>query len=247
MAYYFASDMHLGLRYRDVDPVEREKVFVEWLSGIEHDCQRLFLIGDVFDFWFEWKRVVPRGFVRVLGKLASMRDKGIEIDFFAGNHDMWLTDYLSAEAGIRVHNAGGSFVLQGRQVFIDHGDTLGRREWQGRTLSKWFRSKYLRWLFSHLIHPDAAMRFGYSWSASSRHAREGVAHEFRFEEELLVVFAREYLEEHKIDYFVFGHLHTPVEYPLTESSTLIVLGEWIENPAYARMEDGLISLHNLIE
>ena len=245
MAYYFASDMHLGLRYRNADPPEREKLLVQWLAGIENDCERLFLVGDVFDLWFEWKQVVPRGFVRVLGQLARMCDKGIQVDFFAGNHDMWLTDYLSNEIGMTVHHKGGLFRLQGRDVFIDHGDTLGKREWLGKVLSGGFRNGTLRWLFSHLLHPDAAMRSGRRWSASNRSGRGEVAHRFREEEEPLVAYAREYLERQNVDYFVFGHLHTPVTYRLTENSAMIVLGEWIERPAYARMENGVMSLHEL--
>jgi len=243
MAYYFASDMHLGLRYQDADPLQREKLVVQWLSEIEKDCERLFLVGDVFDFWHEWKRVVPRGFVRILGKLAQMCDSGIQVDFFTGNHDMWITDYLSGEIGMTVHNHGNIFTLQEKQVFIDHGDTLGKHDWQGRTMIKGFRSPKLRWLFSHVFHPDAAMRMGHAWSTSNRHARSGVSHEFRYEEEPVVKFAREYTAAHQVDYFVFGHLHTPIIYQLDEKSQLIVLGEWIENPTYARMQDGIITLH----
>lgn len=241
MALYFASDVHLGLSYRGDDPHRRERMFVSWLSEIEADCDGLYLVGDIFDFWFEWKRAIPKGFSRVIGKLAQMSDSGIPIHLFAGNHDLWFGDYLVHEAGVTIHHTSLETTQQGVRLFIAHGDNVGRRDdFIGRALGRIFRSHTARWLFSRLMHPDAALRFGLWWSSSNRHARNGVSHCFAGENEYLVRFARAYQAE--VDIFIFGHLHTPIIYPLNQQSRLVVLGEWIENPTYARMESGKIEL-----
>lgn len=246
MAYYFASDVHLGLSYREQDPRMLEQRFVRWLDLISHDCEKLFLVGDVIDFWFEWRRVVPRGHVRLLGKLAQMSDQGIEIHYFAGNHDLWITDYFSEELRAVIHTTSFDTELFGQRVFIAHGDNIGKRDFAGRTLSALFRSKTARWFFSTFLHPDLAMRFGKWWSSSSRHSRESVSHVWRNEGEPVVGFARERIEQHRqgdYRYFIFGHYHTAVEYTLTPRAELVVLGEWIHRPTYGKMdESGVLKL-----
>lgn len=239
MAVYFASDVHLGLRFQSQDPRLIEQRFVGWLRSIEHDCEKLFLVGDIFDFWFEWRGVVPKGFTRLLGQLAAMADRGVEINIFAGNHDLWLREYFTKEFGAKIYFEPQSFEIQGRKLFIAHGDNLGRRPLINRLLGGVFRSTIAHWFFSRLLHPDTAMRFGKWWSSKNRHARSGVAHDFGDETEYVVQFAR---QSESYDYFIFGHLHTPIIYPLNPESSVVVLGEWIVNPFYARMEGGVITL-----
>lgn len=243
MAYYFASDIHLGLNYRNQDPALRERRFVRWLRSIEDDCEGLFLVGDIFDFWFEYKRVVPKGFIRTLGQLAHMADRGIEIHFFTGNHDMWVRDYFTHQIGMKVYTQPTIFELGGTGIMVDHGDGLGKSDISYRLLSILFNSRLAHFLFSRLLHPDLAMRLGHAWSGSNRHARGSVAHTFRGETEPLVRFAHSYCTEHpELKYIICGHLHTPTIYPLNESCRLVVLGEWIVSPMIARLSNGEMEL-----
>ncbi len=238
MAYYFASDVHLGLAYNGADPRGRERRFVAWLDAVEGDCEGLFLVGDIFDFWFEYKRVVPKGFVRTLGKLAEFCDRGIPVHFFTGNHDLWIRDYFEKEIGMTVHTAPEVFELHGETVFIAHGDGLGKTgDWKYSLLRRIFHSGFLKRFFSAVLHPNVMMRFGHWWSSHNRHGRkEGVAHEFRGEEEPVVRFARVYIAEHpETSYLVCGHIHTPVVHRLSDRSNVVILGEWIERPFYGRL------------
>lgn len=242
MAIYFASDVHLGLEYRNQNSHVIEHKFVEWLRSIERDCHELHLVGDIFDFWFEWKRVVPKGFVRTLGQLASMSDNGIKIFIYVGNHDLWQKEYFEQELGARVIHKPYTATLQGKKILIAHGDNLGKRDLMGRTLSATFRNQTAQWLFSKFVHPNISIKFGKNWSSSSRHKREDVTHQFAGEKENLVHYAR----SHKgYDYYIFGHLHTPIIYELDKDSKLIILGQWIVCPTYAKMENGIIELIEL--
>lgn len=249
MAVYFASDVHLGLSYRGADPRERERRFTAWLDSIEADCEALFLVGDIFDFWFEYKRVVPKGFVRTLGKLAAFCDRGIPVHFFAGNHDLWIRDYFAREIGMIVHTQPEVFTLHGRTLLVAHGDGLGKiDDWKYALLRRIFHSRFLRRIFSAILHPNVMMRFGHWWSSGSRHGRKGgVTHAFRGEEEPIVRFARVYIADHpEVDYFICGHIHTPVIHRLSDRSDVVVLGEWIEQPVYGRLDpDGNLSLVEL--
>lgn len=251
MAYYFASDVHLGLSFRGDDPLERERRFVAWLDAIEADCEALFLVGDIFDFWFEYKRIVPKGFTRTLGKLSAMCDRGIPVHFFVGNHDLWVGTYFQQEVGMQVHLKPEIFELQGKRVFVAHGDGLGKiGDWKYKTLRSIFHSKTLRWIFSGLLHPNLMMRFGAWWSAKNRHGRDGVSHGFRGEGEPIVCFARVYVSSQDDpaqvpDYFVCGHIHTPAVYRLSDKSEVVILGEWIERPTAGVMRDGVLTLQEL--
>lgn len=249
MAYYFASDIHLGLSYKDEDPGLRERRLVEWLHSIRSDCQGLFLVGDIFDFWFEYKRVVPKGFVRTLGVLADMCDNGIPVHFFPGNHDLWVGDYLSREIGIEIHATPRIFDIDGTRIFIAHGDGLGKSDWQYWLLSHLFHSRVLRLLFSRLIHPDMALRFGQWWSTGNRHSRADVGHTFRGQDEPIVRYAQKLAADNPdLRYVVCGHLHTPVVFPIGESGhpcDLVVLGQWITRPVVGRLSDGDLSLVEL--
>lgn len=241
---YFVSDVHLGLNFGPVSVLDRERRFVEFLDKIEPNCEELFLLGDIIDFWFEWKRTVPRGYVRLLGKLASMCDRGMKIHFFTGNHDLWVDDYLQNEIGLIIHKEPYLTTRQGKQLFLAHGDTFYQHKGVSRLIEIVFRSQWARWIGQRIIHPDAMVRFGMKWSLSNRKKRGGVAHVFGAEEDYLVKYSRSYLVQNSdIDYFVFGHLHTPVDYPLNDRTHMIVLGEWVENPVYAALDNGVLSIH----
>lgn len=242
--YYFASDMHLGLEAR-TPAAEREKTLVRWLDEVSADADAIMLVGDVFDFWFEWKRVIPKGFTRLLGKLSELTDRGVRIHFFTGNHDMWAYDYLNTECGVVVHQRPEVFEAYGRKVFVAHGDELYLRRTKPvlmRVMSMLFYSQFWRRTFAALVHPDTALRFGLWWSLRSRRSKR-TAYRFAGEEEYLVKYAREYRTCVDIDYFVFGHLHCAVDYKLDERSRVIILGEWLSEPSYAVLKpDGSVEL-----
>lgn len=242
--YYFASDMHLGLAPAEVSAA-RERLFIEWLEQVADDAEAIFIVGDMFDFWYEYRRVVPKGFTRLLGTLSALTDRGVPVHFFPGNHDMWVGDYLYRECGVTVHDTVWETRLYGKNLFITHGDDITAREHGSLTrLMNWtFRSTTVRWLFSHLLHPDAAMRLGHAWSSDSRKSKS-VSHRFLGEQEPMVRFARRYTATHDVDYFVFGHNHCAEIYPLDDRSTAVFLGEWIEKPTYAALDEtGKFSLH----
>lgn len=230
--YYFASDTHFGLD--GAHSRQRERLFVRWLDEVSADAQAIFLVGDIFDFWYEYKRVVPKGFTRLLGKLSELTDRGVEIHFFAGNHDLWNFSYLEEECGVILHQHSEVMELAGKRVFIAHGDLLGPRGCKDRFFSGLFRSRVAQWFFSRLVHPDAAMRFGQRWSRSSRQSKP-VAVRFRGEEEGIVRFAREYLKTHDVDLFVCGHIHCAKVYGLGYGRQIAFLGEWIRSTTYGTL------------
>lgn len=238
MAYYFAADVHAGLSLDDTS-ASSERRLVEWLEAVGADAQAIFLLGDIFDFWFEYRRVIPKGAVRLLGKLAELTDRGVEIHFFTGNHDLWIGDYFERECGLIVHTEGLYTTLAGRRVYMAHGDVQERAGFRKRVIRTLFRSAAVRRIFSVLVHPDRAIRFGRNWSRHSRKKHLNSPYIFRNEEEGIVRFARRFLEEHPVDAFVFGHLHTPLAYPLSERTTLYVLGDWIttRQPVYGRLDE----------
>lgn len=235
--YYFASDTHLGLRL-DKNSHTRERVFVDWLESIRHNAKEVYLVGDIFDFWFEYRRVVPKGFVRTLGKIAELTDAGIKVHFFTGNHDMWVLNYFERECGMVVHYRGELIQHAGKKILVAHGDNLNvKNKPMLRLMNGIFRSNFARFLFRHLVPPNWAMSLGHWWSGKSRKSK-AIKIPFRGEEEFLVQYAREWVDTGlPIDYFVFGHIHTAVDYPLNERSRAIFLGEWIEEPHYAVLDE----------
>ncbi len=229
---YFASDAHFGLP----DPgssISREKTFVKWLDVISKDAKEIYLLGDIFDFWFEYRRVVPRGFTRVLGKIALLTDSGVKIHFFTGNHDLWVFDYLPAETGMIIHHNPLLTTIRGKRFFIAHGDGLGSNDKGFHFLKSIFTNKTLQWLFARL-HPNFALWFAHTWSKRSRYSKN-FAEPFKGEEnEEHFIFANRMLEKEDIDFFVFGHRHTPLNSPLKNGkSFLINPGDWIMNFTYA--------------
>lgn len=243
--YYFASDVHLGAG-DDASARQHERRFIEWLDKAAQDAEAIFLVGDVFDFWFEYRRVVPKGFVRTLGRLAALTDRGVRVVFFTGNHDMWVGDYLSRECGVEIYTSPQVMLLAGKPVFIAHGDNMNIDNLPMlKLLNRVFRSRTLRWLFSWGVHPDWAMRFGAWWSGRSRkkHASgEG------FDASLndpLDNFAREYARRNDVHDFIFGHMHYACE--VCEQGLHVVhLGGWERHPSYATLDkEGLWTLNML--
>lgn len=229
---YFCSDQHLGAP-SDAESAVREKKFVQWLDSIKPDCQALFLLGDLFDFWFEYKEVVPRGFVRTLGKLAEFQDSGIPIYFFIGNHDLWMNDYLEKEAGAELFRNPQVFDINGKHFFIGHGDGLGPGDKGYKRLKKLFTNPLAQKMF-YLLHPDFAVWLGKTTSRRNKYLSGDEDAVFESEDkEWLVQYARRKLETAHYDYFVFGHRHLPLRIRLNDNSEYLNLGDWIQYFTYA--------------
>ncbi len=229
---YFVSDVHLGAPNAQ-ESLVREKRLVKWLDEIKTDATELFVVGDLFDFWFEYKRAVPRGYVRVLGKLAEIADSGIPISFFTGNHDMWIFDYLPNEIGAKLYREPITREWNGKKFLIGHGDGLGPGDYGYKFIKKVFANKICQWLFERL-HPNFGIWLADYFSKSSRAKTGGDDAIFLGEEnEWLVHYAKEELKKTHYDYFVFGHRHLPLNIQLTPKSTYINLGDWINYFTYA--------------
>ncbi len=242
--YYFISDAHLGLHPPE-ESNEREKILVSWLDSVKHDIKELFLAGDIFDFWHEYKRVVPRGFIRFLGKLAEISDLGAKIHFFTGNHDIWVYDYLPSEIGMQIHRDHIIREINGLRLFIGHGDGLDSGDRGYRILKFIFTNRTLQWLFAR-IHPNFALWFGQKWSKSSRFAKGYVAEPYRGDDkELQVIYARKVLQSEHFDYFIFGHRHVPFEVQIGEKSKVINLGDWINNFSYVVIDGNKVELKSI--
>ncbi len=229
---YFASDFHLGIDAK-YSSKEREQQIVRWLDMIKADAEAIYLVGDVFDFWFEYKTVVPKGFVRLLGKLAELRDSGIEIFFFIGNHDMWMFRYFEEELNIPIYRKPIRKEIKGKSFFIGHGDGLGPGDHGYKFIKKIFSNKICQWLFARL-HPNFGIWLANFWSNKSReaNAREDVFTNKK--NEWLLTYANQKIEEQHTDFFVFGHRHLPLDFKLkNEKSRYINLGEWMNFNSYA--------------
>ncbi|MGB8491775.1 MAG: UDP-2,3-diacylglucosamine diphosphatase [Bacteroidales bacterium] len=228
---FFASDFHLGLRAGS-DPLEREKKVVRWLNAIAPDASEIYLLGDVFDFWWEYRLVVPRGFTRFLGAVSSITDSGIPVHFFTGNHDMWTGNYLSGECGMIVHTRPVTCTFGGKKFHLAHGEGLGSKSTGYKILLSIFRNKPLRTMYSSL-HPSIGVGIGHKWSLNSRLGK-GISKEFLGEEkEDLFRYAKSVLATESIDYFIFGHRHLPLSYKLAEGPEIVLLGDWVKNGNYA--------------
>jgi UDP-2,3-diacylglucosamine hydrolase len=241
---YFLSDVHLGL-YPTEKSLVRERILVNWLDQIKDDASEIYLMGDIFDFWHEYKHVVPRGFTRFLGKLAELADSGVELHFFTGNHDIWVYDYLQEELGMKIYRKGIERTFDGKKFYLAHGDGLGTGD-HGYKLMKWgFTNRVLQWLFAR-IHPNASMAFGKRWSKSSRYAKGIVARPYRGDEdEVQVKFALSMLNTTNYDYFVFGHRHIPYDIHIGKGSRVINLGDWITHFTYAVWDGSRMSLQSV--
>lgn len=229
---YFVSDVHLGAPALNNNK-EREKLFVSFLDEIAEDAGEIFLLGDIFDFWFEYKKVAPRGFVRTLGKIAELSDRGIPVHYFTGNHDVWVFDYLPAETGVILHREPLVKTINDKVFFLAHGDGLDPNERGYLFLKRLFTNKTAQFLFK-LLHPDIAFWFGHEWSKRSRISK-GIAPEKTngIEQEAVIDFAKKYSAQNQVDYFIFGHRHIMLEEEIKPNVKAFILGEWIHYFSYA--------------
>jgi len=242
---YFASDFHLGL-YPFDKSAEREKVIVQWLDKIKRDAGALFLVGDIFDYWYEYKKVVARGFVRFLGKICEFTDNGIPVYFFTGNHDVWVFDYLPSETGVKVFYNPIEIEINNHLFIIGHGDGIGPNDSGYKILRRIFHNKVLQFLFSRL-HPNFTYSIGHNWSKHSRYSK-GISEPFYgVDKEFNILFAKDYLARKHIDYFIFGHRHIPMDITLNDNSKLINLGEWIFSNTYAVFDGNQLELTSFRE
>jgi len=238
---YFASDFHLGTgTYADYR--EREARLVRWLDSIKNDAAEVFLMGDVFDFWFEYKTVVPKGYIRFLGKLAELADAGIKLYFFKGNHDMWMFDYFEKELGATIISDELEIERNEKKFYLHHGDGLGPGDAFYKILKKIFRSRLCQWLFAR-IHPNLGVGIANYWSSKSRIANAKKEDGEPGEQEWLVTYCNELLKTHFYDYLVFGHRHLPLDIQLNPESRYINLGEWVFENSYAVFDGETLSLH----
>ncbi|WP_246163366.1 UDP-2,3-diacylglucosamine diphosphatase [Sphingobacterium humi] len=237
---YFASDFHLG-SYPKEASISRERKIVAWLDAIKADAKALYLVGDIFDFWFEYSTVVPRGYIRFLGKLAELADLGVEIKLFKGNHDMWMFGYFEQELNAQIISNELEVTLDGKRFYIHHGDGLGPGDGKYKILKKIFRSPACQWLFARL-HPNLGIGIAQRWS---KHSRIASATEEKFlgeDQEWLIVYAKELLKQQHYDYLIFGHRHLPYDLPLANGAHIVNLGEWINYFTYAVWDGQALTL-----
>lgn len=228
---YFASDQHFGAPDVKSSKV-REDRFIRWLNEIKEDAQVLFLMGDLFDFWHEWKHVVPKGYIRVLGKIAELKDFGIDVYFFVGNHDLWMKNYFDEELGIPVYFDKRYYNISGKRFLLAHGDGLGPGDIGYKRMKKLFTNSVAQWFFRWL-HPDIAMKIALYMSQKNKMISGEEDKQFLGEDkEFLILYSKKKLETEKVDYFVYGHRHLPMILDLEQHSKYINLGDWISYFTY---------------
>ncbi len=238
---YFASDNHLGAPTAEAS-MPREKKFVAWLDEVKEDAAAIFLLGDLFDFWFEYKTVVPKGFTRTLGKLAELTDAGIPVFYFVGNHDLWMNGYFEKELNIPVYHTPQQYTFNNTSFFIGHGDGLGPGDKGYKRMKKLFTNPVAKWFFRWL-HPDWGVRIAQYFSVKNKLISGDDDITFLGEDkEWLVQYAKRKLEQQHSDYFVFGHRHLPLEIALNDTSTYVNLGDWITYYTYAVFDGTTLSL-----
>lgn len=243
---YFASDFHLIAR-SSIQSKEREERVIRWLDSIKEDAKTIYLLGDLFDFWHEYKTVVPKGFVRFLGKLAELSDAGIEIIIFTGNHDLWMFGYLEQEIGISVYKNPVTTQLGNHTFMIGHGDGLCAQEKYYKLLRWGFHHPFFQFLF-RWVHPDIGMFLAHKWSSHSRNKHPVSDQTFIEDKEWLLHYCKEQIEKQSIDFFIFGHRHLPIDYKLNEQgSRYINLGEWISQNHFAEYDGNHLYLREFID
>lgn len=239
---YFLSDFHLGAPDYE-SSIIREKRIVKFLDEIKQDAAEIFIVGDLFDFWYEYKSVVPKGFVRILGKLGEITDSGIPIHFFVGNHDMWMNGYFEKELGIKVYHHPATFKYNGKKFLVGHGDGLGPGDHRYKLLKKVFRNKLAQRFFGFL-HPSWGIGLANYFSRKSRAATGMTDEKFLGEDkEWLYIYSKEMLTKEHFDYFIFGHRHLPLDIKLNENSRYVNLGDWIKYNSYAVFDGSQLSLN----
>lgn len=239
---YFASDFHLGhSSFSKAQEIQRESKIIRWLESIEHDAQAIFLVGDIFEFWFEYRHVVPKGYVRFLGKIAAMIDHGIPIYFFTGNHDLWMFNYLQEELGVEIFKKPIELQVNNSTFLVGHGDGLGPGDTFYKILKKIFTNRFPQWLFKW-IHPDIGIGLARTWSNSRRINKKESDEKFLGEKEFLLQYCRKQQVEQQRDYYVFGHRHMPLKIDLGDSSTYFNLGEWVNNFTFGEFDGKMFKL-----
>ncbi len=235
--YYFASDFHLGIK-EGAEAREREQLIIDWLDSLDKEKGGLFLLGDIFDFWHEYKTVIPKGFTRFLGKIAELRDAGMPIEVFTGNHDMWMFGYFEQEFDIPVHKDRIRRTIQAKHIEMGHGDGLGPGDVGYKRIKKVFSSPLAQMLF-RWIHPDIGVKIARAWSRKSREGHKN-PEKFYHEDEFILQHCEEVIAAgNAIDYFIFGHRHLPIDVVLSNGKSRYVnLGEWMHHCTYATLEDG---------
>ena len=228
---YFASDFHLGAPNKELSR-QREDKIIRWLEMVRKDAHSIYLVGDIFDFWFEYKHAIPKGYIRFLGKIAEIRDSGIPVVFFTGNHDMWMFDYFPKELDIQVYQDPRQLTVGNHKLLIGHGDGLGPGDHLYKLLKIVFRSKISQWLFARL-HPNFGIGFAQRWSHSSRLSNvKKEEDKFLGEKEYLWQYCKDVEQHEHHDYYIFGHRHLPLNLEVGDESTYINLGEWVNYTTY---------------
>lgn len=239
---YFASDFHLGVDAR-LTSRQREKQIVRWLDQISQDAAAIYLVGDLFDFWYEYKTVVPKGYIRFLGKLAELGDQGLPIFIFTGNHDMWNFRYFEAEMNIPTFRTPITRRINEKLFFIGHGDGLGPGDYGYKIIKKVFANRSAQWLFAR-FHPNFGIGLANYWSGKSRSANPEAPEFLGPDQEWLIQFANQHLDQQPVDFFIFGHRHLPIDYTLkNQRSRYINLGEWLTFNSYAVFDGRQLDLH----
>ena len=245
---YFISDAHLGSLATEHRRTQ-ERRLVRFLDDIKDKAEAVYMLGDMFDFWYEYKHVVPKGYTRFLGKVSELTDNGVEVHYFTGNHDIWAYGYLEKECGVILHRKPTTVELHGKTFYLGHGDGLGSSNRSFRFIRSVFHNRLCQKLFSWL-HPDIGVKFGLNWAFHSRMKRkDGKEVPYLGEQrEPLIRYSKEYLKEHPdVDYFIFGHRHIEIDFMLTKQSRLLVLGEWISLFTYAVFDGEHMFLENYVE
>jgi len=238
---YFLSDFHLGAPNYEKS-INREKEVVKFLDSIKQDATEIFIVGDMFDFWYEYKTVIPKGYTRILGKLAELTDSGTKVHFFVGNHDMWMDGYFEKELNIPVYHHPKTFQFNNKSFYIGHGDGLGPGDEGYKFLKKVFRNPICHWLFG-ILHPSIGMGLANFLSRRSKEKTGSSDETFLGEDkEWLIIYCKEVLEKHHFDFFIFGHRHYPIDFSLNSSSRYINLGDWIRTFTYACFDGNEIEL-----
>jgi len=236
---FFASDFHLGAP-NHATSLERERKIIKWLEKIENESEIIFLVGDIFDFWFEYKYVIPKGFIRLQGKLIELTDKGKKIILFSGNHDMWMKNYFLQEMNIPVYHKPTAFIFNEKKFLIGHGDGLGPGDKKYKILKNFFRNGFCRWLFG--VFPSSiGMYIAQTWSRKSR-INNSKKEEFLGDNEWLWIYCKEMEKKQHHDYYIFGHRHLPLDLEVSSTSRYINLGEWVNYTSYAEFDGEKVSL-----
>ncbi len=244
--WFFASDFHLGVP-NDKASMLREIKICEWLERIKNEAEKLFLVGDIFDFWFEYKHVVPKGYLRFLGKIAELSDNGTKIYFFKGNHDVWMFDYFEKQLNVEIISNELIIEKNNYKFFIHHGDGLGPGDKSYKFLKNIFRNKIAIWAFKWL-HPDIGAWIAKTASKNSRISQNQNDKSYLGDDkEFLTLFCKEYISKNDINFFIFGHRHLPIDKNISEKSRYINLGEWVNDFTFAEFDGEKLELKTILE